>query len=203
MRLAAAAAVAAGRLAGYDLLAFHRAPAFERAGDNPAPAVARRWSELLAWHPSLPAVLARPGQRRPELKKAEWTVKAAEVQVANGTAAADLPARLDSLKDQAPQLAPAIRKVEDAQEQVRHDERWKAVQAEALSLAAIDEPETPLADVDGVPPRVPRHAPPRRGAGTGPVAQDTSWPPGSPPLERQFVDDLVRSESLPNVRSPT
>ena len=81
-------------------------------------------------------------------KKAEWQVKAADVQVANGTAPADLTARLGQLKDQAPQLAPAIRKVEAAQEQVRHDERWKTVQAEALSLAAIDDPAAPLASID-------------------------------------------------------
>ena len=58
--------LALGALAGSDLLAFHRASSFERAGDSAAPAVARRWSELLERHPSLPTVLAGPGQRRPD-----------------------------------------------------------------------------------------------------------------------------------------
>ena len=46
-----------------------------------------------------------------------------------------------------PQLAPAIRKVEQAGELVRHDERWKEVYAD-ISLSASDEPEKPLAQLD-------------------------------------------------------
>ncbi len=125
-----------GGLAGADLLAFlPRLWDSSARGDGAAPAVARRWSDLLEWHPSLPVFWPSLAQQA-RLKKAEWQVKAADIQVANGTAPADLDRRLAQLKDQAPQLAPAIRKVEAAQEEVRHDERWKAVQAEALSLAA-------------------------------------------------------------------
>ena len=54
MRGVAAGLLALGVFAGSDLLAFYRASSFERAGDNAAPAVARRWSELLERHPSLP-----------------------------------------------------------------------------------------------------------------------------------------------------
>ena len=100
---AAAAAAAAGRccgwrrprrslvaaLAGYDAWGFQQRPGL-RARPNPAPAVARRWAELLAWHPSLPLFWPVAGAGRPGPKQAEWTVKAAEVQVANGTAAPDL-----------------------------------------------------------------------------------------------------------------
>ena len=82
---------------------------------------------------------------RPALKLAEWTVKAAEVQVANGTAGPDLRARLVALKDQAPHLAPAIRKVEDAQD-------WRGTTSDGRgSVRGVrsrrDEPEKPLAAV--------------------------------------------------------
>ncbi len=126
----AAALAGVGLLAGSDLLAFYRAASFERAGDSAAPAVARRWSDLLNEHPSLPTFwpsLAREARQ----KRDEWQVKAADIQVANGTAPADLPTRLGELKDQTPRLAPAIKKVEAAHEQARHDERWRTVQAEA------------------------------------------------------------------------
>ena len=78
--------------------------AFEREGDRAAPAIARRWGDLLEWHPSL-GLFWPSLERQARIKKAEWLVKAAEVQVANGTAAPDLPSRLGGLKDQAPQLA--------------------------------------------------------------------------------------------------
>ena len=120
-------------------------------------------------------------------------VKAADVQVANGTAAADLPARLDGLKDQAPQLTPAIRKVEDAQEQVRHDQRWKAVQGEARSLAAIDDPQTAPGRHRRLPPRVPRD-PHRAEALRLAQSLKTERDAKRFALDRQFVDDLVRSE---------
>ena len=118
--------------------------------------------------------------------------------MANGTAPADLNTRLGQLKDQTPQLAPAIRKVEAAQEQVRHDERWKAVQAEALSLAAIDDPATPLATIDAFLrdyPDTPRRAEAlalARSLKNELANRQTA-------VDRQFVDDLIRSESLPNV----
>src|SRR5271157_3438426 len=134
-------------LAGYDFWGFHRATAFEREPENPAPLVARTWSGLLAEHPSLP--LFWPSlARQARLKRNEWAVKAAGVQLASGVAVPDLAARLEGIKEQAPQLAPAIRKVEQARELARHDERWKEVYAEALSLSAIDDPEKPLAQLD-------------------------------------------------------
>jgi hypothetical protein len=197
LRLAACGLLAAGGLAGYDAMGFRRAAAFEREADRAAPAIARRWSDLLEWHPSL-GVFWPSLARQARLKKAEWLVKAADVQVANGTAAVDLPVRLGGLKDQAPQLVPAIRKVEEAQEQARHDQRWKAVLGEARSLAALDDPASALAGLDTFLrefPDTPRRAEALKLAQTlkdelnaRRFAQD-----------RQFVDDLVRSESLPNV----
>jgi hypothetical protein len=197
LRLVAGGLLAIGGLAGYDSLGFQRAAAFEREGDRAAPAIARRWAELLEWHPSLglfwPA-LARQARH----KRAEWLVKAADLQVANGTAAPDLPARLGGLKDQAPQLAPAIRRVEEAQEQARHDLRWKAVQAEARSLAALDDPASALNTLDGFLREFPDSL---RRAEVLKLAQSLKEELNARrfALDRQFVDDLIRSESLPNV----
>ncbi len=196
LKLAALVVLSLGVLAGSDLLAFHRAQAFERGSDSAAPAVARRWSELLEWHPSLP-IFWPALDRQARLRKVEWLIKAADVQVANGTAPADLPERLGELKDQAPQLTPAIRKVEEAQEHQRHDERWKAVEGEALSLAATDDPATPLAAIDKFLreyPETPHRAEALRLARplkNELLARRTAQ-------DRQVLDDLIRSESLPN-----
>ena len=152
---------------------------------------------MLERHPSLPDVLAGLGQEARQ-KKGEWQVKAADVQVANGTAPVDLHARLVQLKDQRPQLVAEIKKVEAAQEQVRHDERWKSVQAEVSSLAAIDDPEAPLATIDAFLrafPETPRRAEALVLARSlkNEIATKRSA------AERRIVDDLIQSESLPNV----
>ncbi len=193
IRLAVAAVGLIALMATYDLLGYRAAVNFE--GKHPAPAVARRWTALLAWHPSL-GYFWPSHARAAQLKQAEWTVKAAGVQVELGTAGPDLRERLTALKEQAPELAPAIRMVERAQEQVRHDERWKQVRADALtpgdepekSLAAVraflrDYPETPkrkegLALVDGLKSQVSARA---------------------SAVERRLLDDLARAESLPGV----
>jgi GTPase SAR1 family protein len=196
-RAVAAGLVGLGALAGSDLLAFHRASSFERTGDGAAPAVARRWSELLAWHPCLPLFWPALG-REARSRKAQWQVSAAGVQVANGTAPADLNVRLGQLKDQAPQLSSAILKVEAAQEEARHDERWRAVQSEALSLAAIDDPASPLATIDAFLRAYPQ-TPRRIEALTLARALKNELTNRRTAAERQFVDDLIRSESLPTV----
>jgi GTPase SAR1 family protein len=197
LRAAAAALLGLGAVAGSDLLAYYRASSFERAGDSAAPAVARRWSELLDHHPSLPTFW--PGlASQARLKKAEWQVKAADIQVANGTAPADLHTRLDQLKDQTPQLAPAIRKVEAAHDLVRHDERWKSVQADALSLAAIDDPATPLASIDAFLRAYP-DTPRRAEALALARSLKTDLEKRQTAAERRIVDDLIHAESLPNV----
>jgi GTPase SAR1 family protein len=193
---AAAALVAVGALAGADAFAFYRAAAFERRGEGAAPAVARQWSDVLEWHPSLPVFWpALAHQAR--IKKAEWQVKAADVQIANGTAPADLDRRLAQLKDQVPQLTPAIKKVEAAQEEVRHDERWKAVEAEALSLAATDDPARPLASIDAFLREFPATS---RRAHAIALARSLKAELSRQALarDRQIVDDLIRAESLPN-----
>src|SRR5262249_10516829 len=105
LRLAAWGLLALGALAGYDALGFQRAAAFEREGDRAAPAIARRWSDLLEWHPSL-GVFWPALARQARLKKAEWLVKAADVQVANGTAGAGPPGRRRGPEGPGPPPAP-------------------------------------------------------------------------------------------------
>jgi hypothetical protein len=196
-RSAAALFVVAVGLAGWDLLAFESARAFEKAGEAAPPAVARRWSEMLEWHPSLSVFWPALG-RAARQKRDEWQVKAAGMQVANGTAPADLEARLGQLKDQAPRLAPAIREVEAAQAQTKHDERWKSVQGDALSLAALDDPAAPLATIDAFLRDYP-DTPRRVEALALARALKDDLAKRRTAIERRFVEDLIRSESLPTV----
>ena len=192
VRVAAGAAVVVTALAGWDFWSFQNALAFER--NNPAPAVARRSGAMLAGHPSLG--LFWPGSaRQARQKQAEWMVKAAAVQVANGTAAPDLPARLVSLKDEAPQLLPAIRRVEVAQERVRHDRRWNEVRA--LALAPTDEPAKPLAEVQAFLREFPDTS--HRDDALALVHSLRSQTAArQSALDRKIVDDLIRAEGLPN-----
>jgi hypothetical protein len=196
LRAVAAGLLALAGFAGSDLLAFYRTTSFERASENAAPAVARQWNELLEHHPAFPMfwpALARQAR----LRKAEWQVKAAGVQVANNTAPSDLDARLGQLKDQRPQLAPAIKQVEAAHEQVRHDERWKTVRAEAMSLAAIDDPVTPLASIDAflrAYPETPRRAEALALART--LKNELTTKQAA--ADRRMLDDLIHAESLPS-----
>ena len=190
--LATVSALIVAALAGFDAWEVHAALAFER--DNAAPAVARRWARVVAWHPSLPFFW--PDRARVARGKlAEWTVKAAEVQVANGTAGPDVRAELVALKDKAPHLAPAIRKVEVAQDLARHDDRWNGVKSE--SSAPGDEPEKPLASVRQFLRDFPES--PRRTEALAILktfeGQATSRQAS---IERRAVDDLVRSEGLPD-----
>jgi len=193
LRLAMTAVVLIAMLAGYDWLGFRAALNFERK--HPASAVARRWSALLAWHPSLAyfwPTLARSAQ----LKQAEWTVKAAGVQVELGTAGPDLRERLTALKEQAPELALAIRTVEQAQEQVRHDERWKHVRADALTPG--DEPEKSLAAVRDFLRDYPESRKRAEGLALIETLKSQATARASA-VERRFLDDLTRTASLPGV----
>lgn len=198
-RLGKATGVAAGVAAlafGYDYWGFERASAFERDSGNPATAVAHRWGELLESHPTLPYLLPRLA-REAANKKAEWTVKASGVQVASGAVVPDLEAKLEAARAQAPQLAPAIREVEKSREQVRHDERWKEVYAQANSLEAIDEPAKAVAALDAFLREFPDTA---RRPEIMKLAQNlkAELTTRRTAVERRAVDDLIRSESLPN-----
>ena len=110
-----AAALLLAALAGYDFWGFHRALIFESDPENTATLVARHWSGLPDEHPLLP--LFWPSlARQARLKRNEWAVKAAGAQITNGISLPDLAARLEGIKEQAPQLAPAIREVKQASE---------------------------------------------------------------------------------------
>ena len=78
----------------------------------------------------------------------------------------------------------------------RHDRRWKEVEGEARSLAAIDDPAAALAAIDGFLREFPDT--PRR-ADALKLAQVLKQELNARRFaqDRQFVDDLVRSESLP------
>jgi hypothetical protein len=182
-------------LAGYDYWGFHRAMAFERDSENSATSVAHRWANLFDGHPSLPLFwpsLARQATAR----KNEWTVKAAGVQVASGAGSPELTRRLSAIKDHSPQLAIAIHKVEEAQELVRQEERWKEVYSDAKSLSAVDDPDKPLAQLDAFLREFPDS--PRRTealAVAEKLKKELAKRRGA--AERKLVDDIVRSESLP------
>ena len=196
-RIVAFALMAVAAMAGYDALAYREAIAYEQQKDRAAPAIERRWADLLTWHPSM-GLFWPDFAREARVKRSEWQVRAAEIQVANGTATVDLPLRLSGLKDMAPHLGPAIRKVEVAHEQARHDLRWKTVQAESLSLAATEDPGAALSAIDAFLrefPGTPRRAEAIQIAESLAKERDAK----RHALDRQFLEDLVRSESLPDV----
>jgi outer membrane protein assembly factor BamD (BamD/ComL family) len=195
-RSVAAAVFAVVALAGCDFLAYHGMAWYERAGERPAPVVARRWSELLDWHPSL-AVFWPSLAREARSKRAEWLVKAADAQVASGTAPSDLSSQLRQLKNEAPRLASAIKQVELAQEQVEHDARWKAVRADAFSLVASDDPAAPLATIDAFLRKYPE-TPRRAEALSLARSLKAELTKRQFAIDRRFVEELIRAESLPN-----
>lgn len=194
MRASAFALVSVTALASYDVWGFHRALAFEADPENAAPAVARRWNDVLAWHPSLP--LFWPSRAKvARVRQGEWIVKAAEVQVANGTASPDVIEKLSHLKDQSPRLVPEIRKVEDARQRARHDERWKAVKAE--SLVQADDPEPLLAALRSFLLEYPETGRREEALAMLRALKNQALAKRSA-QERRIVDDLIRAEGLPN-----
>ena len=88
-------------------------------------------------------------------------------------------------------------KVEASQEQIRQDDRWKAVRGEALSLAAIDDPAGPLATIDAFLRDYPdtRH---RDEALLFARSLKAELSTRQLARDRQIVDELVRASQLPN-----
>ena len=191
-RRVAATALVLAALGGYDALAFERTLAFER--DNAPPAISARWNSLLAWHPTLG--LFWPSKAKvARVKQAEWAVKAAAIQVANGTASADITEKLTDRKDRSPILAAEIRKVEEARDLVKHDERWKVVKAEAKM--PTDDVEPSIAAVRGFLKDFP-DSPRRAEAVTLLNGLKLREGTRKSERERRIVDDLIRAEGLPN-----
>ena len=107
------AGLIAGGLAGYDIWGYREAVQFTQA-DNPPSAVARRWDDLLKWHPTLPYF--RPSDARQALAfRDEWTVKATATQINVGTADPDAAEKLAPLKERSRTLAIAVGKIEEAE----------------------------------------------------------------------------------------
>ena len=188
-------------LAGYDFWGFQRRLGLRAGPENPRRAVARRWSRLLARHPSLAALLARRWPGRPGCKQAEWTVKAAErpgrqrhrrtrpPRPAGRDQGPGAPARPGHPQGRAgPGAGPPRRALEGGAGRgplARGHRRAREAAGRARR----------------VPPRVPRDA----------RAAPRSWPwPTRSKTEvaaravgrssGKLVDDLIRSESLPERR---
>ncbi|WP_435016368.1 TRAFAC clade GTPase domain-containing protein [Tundrisphaera sp. TA3] len=191
----AAGAIVAG-LAGYDAWGYRNALAFER--DTPPQAVARHWEQLATWHPTLPLFWPKSAVDA-RFKAAEWKVKATQARILAGTAPPDAGEKLAPLKDQVPELVDRIREVEAAQERERQEKRWQAVKSEAAGAA--DEPDAPLMAIKGFLREFPdtqhrAEAEALLNSLKGKVETRQSG------RERQIIDDMIRSASLPNASFP-
>ena len=191
------AGLVAGGLVAYDDWGYRDAVSFAR-GDNPAPVVARRWDDLLKWHPSLR--LTHPSDaKRAMASRDEWTVKATATRVTAGTAEPDAVAKLAPLKERAPTLALPIREIEKAQEVAKQEIRWTEVRSEAA--ASADEPDVPLSAVKKFLREFPDSAH-RAEADALLVSLRGRVDSRIAGRERQVLDDLVRSGNLPNANLP-
>ena len=193
VRVVAVGALIAAGLAGYDAWGFRSALQF--SAGNPAPDVARRWDELIRWHPTLPYFW--PGDAKlARAKQAEWTVKAATARQVAGTAAPDAAAQLAKIKERNPDLAPAIRQIEAEEAAQRQETRWNEVKAEAA--ASGDVPDVPLQLVRGFLREYPdsEH---RAEADALLASLRRRVESKAAGRERQVVDDLARAATLPNV----
>ncbi|MBI1322624.1 hypothetical protein GC170_05505 [bacterium] len=122
------AGMSVGGLAGYDLAGYRLAIRHEQG--HSASEVARRWTEMRSWHPTLGMFF--PGMEADaRARSARWAVAAAEQKVQLGTASENVKQELAVIKDTAPELADAIAKVEAADDLRKHDEAWKRIQADA------------------------------------------------------------------------
>ncbi|WZO98352.1 hypothetical protein EP7_005413 [Isosphaeraceae bacterium EP7] len=191
-RLVLALGLLVAGVAGYDALGFQAASTFER--NHAAPAVAKRWEDLIAWHPSM-GVFWPSYSRRAERKLAEWRVKAADVRETVGAPDPGLTEQLTRLKVQSPDLAPAIKKVEERRSQAEHDARWKALKADAL--AAADQPEKPMDLARAFLREFPDSA--HKDEALALINSMRSKVDDRAALEeRDLIDDLVRASKLPN-----
>lgn len=126
-KTAAVAFLAIGGLFAYDEWAYRRALEVERSEHSPR-IVARRWGDLIAWHPTLS--LFRPERAKLARSKfSEWDLRDAEIQLARGKEAPDLPERLEKAELQEPSLSPAARKIESARDRLHHDRLWANLSA--------------------------------------------------------------------------
>jgi GTPase SAR1 family protein len=192
VRLAVAAGVFVAALAGYDAWGYRAAIDYER--DHAPTLVERRWREFLAWHPSQRLFWPRQARDSKERLRA-WTVRAEAQRIAAGTAAPEPPEALARIKDEAPELLPDLELLEQARRQKRHDERWKALQAE--DLAGGERPDERLAAYRSFLREFPES--PRRAEALSLVSQwETRAADARSQSERHEVDALQREASLPD-----
>jgi GTPase SAR1 family protein len=191
-RAALGALALLGGVALYDAIGYRAAVSYERA--NPATAVGRRWGAFVAWHPT--HRLLFPAQAADARKRLQtWTVKAAAQQVAAGTAAPDLAATLETLKEQAPELAGDIRAVEAAEAGRRQEGRWRAL--EGAEAAGDASPEAQLASYRGFLREFPDS--PHRAEALGRAAQwEARLADAKARTERQELETLARDAALPD-----
>jgi hypothetical protein len=125
----------------YDFWGYFDAIHFESGGHPPA-AIEARWSRLLQAHPTLTVLLPKQA-RTARLKQAEWQLKSASIMVAMGSPDDDLAKQIRALKQKAPELAPRIAALEQAESNSRHEQEWKALRV--ANLAAVENPSAHLA----------------------------------------------------------
>jgi len=191
----AGAAFLTAALAGYDLLAFRSASAFEHASPPPsAVAARRRWSDVVTWHPSL-RVFFPDLARRAKSRVDDWTVREAADRVAAGDHDPAMAGRLRALKVESPGQAPAIRAVEADLHRAREDAAWDDARSQAL--ASGDESDAPLAAVRGFLLAYPDSPHKDKALQLRETLQARSEDRQAR-LDRLGLDDLIRAEGLPD-----
>jgi hypothetical protein len=196
MRLAAFAALLVSAVAAYDALGFQQALRFEQA--HPAAAVERRWAEFLAWHPTQPLFWPNDWSMA-EHKSREWRIKATGHRLSVGTAGPRLPADLARIKEEAPDLVPEVRRLEDADRRRQHDQRWRDLQVSDLTTGdRPDEGITALRAFLREFPDTPRKDEAARLLGGLELRQSERLDR----QERRDVDALARAAALPNADLP-
>jgi GTPase SAR1 family protein len=191
-RFALAVGAIVGGLAGYDAWSYQDAVAFER--EHPAVAVERRWSELLAWHPSLPLFWPERAEFA-QSRQAEWKLKAEQDRIAAGQVNPELDSQLTAMKTERPTLVNAIQKVEEKAEVARQEKRWREIQAEAA--ASVDQPEKVLDAVRTYLRDFPDSSRKREAEALFQTSKAKIQERQSA-IERRMVDDLIRAAELPN-----
>jgi hypothetical protein len=198
--LAALTVFAVGMLSAwvYDAVGFARASAYERTGDRPATAIARRWADFRRWHPF--HGFTAPSQARvAEARARHWALESTAETVAAGTApsAPEVASTLDRIKREDPRLADRVREVEAAQSRARHDEQWLSLEKSAAAPSTAAAPEARLAALRAFLEAFPEsvHKPE---ASTEIARLETEIDARRSQSERQALDSIRREFALPD-----
>ena len=182
-----------GSVAGYDAWGYRDALKFER-GPRPPAAIECNWERLLANHPTLPYFFPSDAERA-RRHLIEWRVKAAGALVDAGDASPEVSEGVRDLKEQAPDLAPQIERIEQAGRLAEQDRRWESLRV--ADLLAIEDPAAHLAEVREYlrtyPDTPHREAAVELAKGLEALAEDEQAT-----LDRREIDAIVRSAMLPD-----